>query len=117
LTSKTGHAKTDCMAETSKTPPFLAWGLYREHRKSGTAAVEWRELGPVFLHSDGSGGIGHFKSIPTGGWNHRFAFRRYGEGPPPLPVTRPAPKQQQQQPTGEADDDEANGLFDDEQPD
>lgn len=69
--------------------------------------MEWRELGPVSTHDDGSGGYGHFKSLPSGGWNHRFTFRPYGAGPPPLPVIRTAPPQrQQQQPTGEPDDEQ-----------
>jgi hypothetical protein len=93
------------MAETPITPPYLAWGLYRE-RIGRSWAMEWRELGPVFTHADGSGGYGHFKSLPTGGWNHRFTFRRYGEGPPPLPVLRGAPKQQQHQPPTDEPDDE-----------
>jgi hypothetical protein len=93
------------MAEPpKKPPPFIAWGLWRENRKAG-AAMEWRELGPVFTNDDGSGGFGHFKSIPTSGWNYRFTFRPYGEGPPPLPVLRPAPKQHQ--PTGDDDEGES----------
>jgi hypothetical protein len=99
------------MADTPKQPPpFLAWGLWREQRKAG-AAMEWRELGPVFVNEDGSGGKGHFKSIPTSGWNYRFAIRRYEDGPPPLPVLR---KAAQQQPDADAEP----GLFgDDEQHD
>jgi hypothetical protein len=101
------------MGEPTKTPPFLAWGLYRE-RVGRNMAMEWRELGPVFVNSDGngvSGGFAHFKSIPVG-WNHRIAFRRYEDGPPPLPILRPAPKQKQQ-PTGEPEDDQP--FFGDEQ--
>jgi hypothetical protein len=99
------------MAEDKTKKPFIAWGLYRE-RVGRTMAMEWRELGPVLLHSDGSGGFGHFKSIPTGGWNYRFAFRRPEDGPPPLPILRPAPKQQQ---PPEEPDDEQPFLGDDEQ--
>jgi hypothetical protein len=92
----------------NKPPPFIAWGLYRE-RIGRTLAMEWRELGPVFTNADGSGGFGHFKSLPAAGWNNRFTFRRYGEGPPPLPVLRKSAPQQQQ-PTGDDDEPEA-GLF------
>lgn len=73
--------------------------------------MEWRELGPVFLHDDRSGGIGHFKSFPSGGWNHRFAIRRYEDGAPPLPVLRAEPKRQQKQPTAEPDDNEPSSFF------
>jgi hypothetical protein len=102
---------------TKKPPPFLAWGLWREQRKAGSA-MEWRELGPIFLNTEGSGGdcsggMGHFKSIPTSGWNYRFTIRRYEDGPPPLPILRKAAPQQKQPPPGELDD-EANGLFSDE---
>ena len=101
------------MADQSNTPPFIAWGLYRE-RIGKTLAMEWRELGPVFTLADGSGGYGHFKSLPSAGWNNRFTFRPYGAGPPPLPVLRKTAPQRQQ-PTGELDEDEANSLFADEQ--
>ena len=93
------------MAETPKTPPFLAWGLYRE-RIGRTIAMEWRELGPVFIHSDGSGGFAHFKCLPCG-WNHRVTFRRYGEGSPPLPVLRKAAAKPQPPP----EDEEPDTLF------
>ena len=98
---------------TKKPPPFTAWGLWRENRKQG-AAMEWRELGPVFVNGDGSGGIGHFKSIPTSGWNYRFAFRRYGEGPPPLPVLRKGPQQTPPQPPID-DEDTVISLFGDDE--
>jgi hypothetical protein len=101
------------MGTTPRTP-FVAWGLYRE-RIGRTVAMEWREMGVVFTHDDGSGGIGHFKSLPCG-WNHRIAFRRPEDGPPPLPVARGTPQQPQQpQPTGEPEEpeDEQSLLFGD----
>lgn len=98
------------MAETAKKPPpYIAWGLWRENNRQG-AAMEWRELGPVFTHDDGSGGFGHLKSIPTSGWNYRFTFRPYGAGPPPLPVIRKGAPQRQQQPTDDAAE-EPDSLF------
>jgi hypothetical protein len=93
------------MGDTNNPTPFIAWGLWRENRKQG-AAMEWRELGPVFVHADGSGGFAHLKSIPTSGWNYRINFRRPGDGPPPLPVLRPARK-----PKPPPEDEEADIIF------